>query len=80
MALLMNDDNAIERAALHGVMEHLRAGLRAKIMERIEPDIQAAVEETAATLAVGLRQMEDFASGRRVLHLVVDGVKREIKS
>lgn len=49
------DSDAVAEAMIDGLMSRVRSELRARILERIEPDISAAVDAAAASFEVAVK-------------------------
>lgn len=62
---------------LDGLTSLIRANLREAIMERIEPDIRAAIDTAMDTFKVRIEASEDAVRGHPVVNVLIDRVNRK---
>lgn len=60
------------KIALDGLLDLIRTKLRERILEKIEPDIQVAINESLEAFRLSTTSYKDFGMGRDVLHLIVE--------
>lgn len=68
------DSEVIMQALVDGFTTKVREGLRAKIMESLEPDIAAAVEVGVASLKTTIEAYADHMKQRTVINVLIKQV------
>lgn len=62
----------IHAAMLDGLMGRIRASPRERIMERMQPDIDAAVEAGCETFRAAVASYHDPMEGRQVVKVLIE--------
>lgn len=75
MGITMTSEE-ISKAMLDGLTSRIRDELRKKILESIEPDLNAALDAAVASLKIAIQQHHDYAYNNQIINIVVDGIKR----
>jgi len=77
--MAMNDPtwSMLGQAMLDGLLSHIRDNLRSKIMERVQPDMDAAVEAAISELKVRILSHQDYMGAHPVISVLIDGVKKQ---
>jgi len=65
-------------AMLSGLISKIRSELRKIILERIEPDIQEAINTSLDSLKMGIYSYQDYASMRTIVNVIIDGKKKNL--
>ena len=60
------------RAMLDGLTSRIRDELRKRILERIEPDIQAAVDAGLASFKAAIESYNEHHNMRNVVHVLIE--------
>lgn len=72
----LTSDQAAQ-AMLDGLMTVIKASLRERIMERIRPDIDAAVEAGCSALQVAVQGWQDPVMMRAVVKVLIEDRRAE---
>ena len=59
-------------AMLEGLLGCIRSELRERILERIEPDIKAAVDAAVETFKINIHQYHELEYGRDMIKLMIE--------
>jgi hypothetical protein len=67
----------VSEAMLRGLTDHVRAALRKRIMDRIEPDVDAAVEAGLATFEAAIQAHCDPMQMRDTIQVILKDRRSE---
>jgi len=62
----------VQQAMLQGLTDLVRTNLKKIILERIEPDIEAAIDSSLETFKCSLSSMVDFRGMERFIKVIVE--------
>ncbi len=60
------------KAMLDGLTDRIRSDLKARILEKIEPDINAAVEASIESLKLAIESHRDYTHMQDVIKFIVE--------
>jgi hypothetical protein len=60
------------RAMLEGLTSRIREALRTRILERLEPDIEQAIEAGVASFKATVEGYKDFAHMRETVRVLIE--------
>lgn len=72
MSLLKPTPEDLAEAMARGLEDRIREHLKARILERIEPDIQAALDSAIEAFKLDVTAWHDMANMRDVVKVIVE--------
>jgi hypothetical protein len=60
------------QAMLQGLLDRIRADLKVRILERIEPDIEAALDSAIAAFKVSINRKLDASDAIEVIKVLIE--------
>jgi len=66
------------KAMLEGLVNLIKQKLRERILEKIESDIQTAIDESLKAFEINLTSYKDFGMGRDIVRILIERKDKDV--